>query len=1033
MPEKKIVIGILISLFVFCGMLLTAAAGSHSESKKLSFPVSINMPGDIYVEGNQPVALDKIAASIRALSLSRNTRRLQVLADSLIVITGNYARDSSLLAELFYYIGVSKTLAGDNDAIKWLEQTIWIKEKLGVSDEHYANSFYNIGVTYHALGDFRQVCPYMLDYISVAAKLYGENSRQVAQAYAALIGASVGMQDYKKFNDYTFIALGILGKNNAALNEIEQSNLYQNIGTGYLFAGDYAKARLYLEEAEALRIKNHMTFDDEYINVINSLAITYGYLGQKEKESEYFTRGVDLAVENDSYLALNMINTYVIGLGNAGKISEGEAVLSELVRKLGALYGSDSRNYYETLRNYAEYLMDYCKDYPKSVECFEDCIRYLDRHKENAALRALVLAGYSKALFRSGETERALGVIQNSFLGGDTPVTHEKLYLNPQVDSLNPDYSTLNNLRLKYEILWSLYSVSGDKETLKAAASTSALTILLIDKMRMNISEEESRILLGDRYRGYYMDAIRDFELSFRKTGEKEYLEKAFEFAERCKAAGLLASTREMNAISFRIPENIADYESSLKRDISFYNSRIAIENEKPDPDKKIISGWKTKLLTSIKARDSLVMTFEKDFPGYFSIKYMNSFPRVYEIPSIIGRNNNYINYVVSDSLLYIFLVNRRHQEIITCKIDSGFLSDVKIFRSLLSDRDASSNARDKFNNYQKIGYSLYNTLIEPAKKYFISDNLIISPDNILSYLPFETIISSVYEGQEILYRKLNYLMNDYNISYNYSAAFMKEIEKRESRRTNELVVFAPVYKRTIIADSLFMNRQAESGILSDLPYARQEAEYVSKLTGGVEYLNNEAKESVFKSVAGKYDIIHLAMHTWLNDLYPMNSAMIFSQIDDTPEDGLLHTYEVYGIPLKARMVVLSSCNTGSGVLSTGEGILSLARGFLYSGSQSVIMSMWEVEDKSGTDIIDLFYHNLNKGVSKSEALKKARKEYLKKAGQLKSHPYFWSTLVIYGENSPIYPGWTKLILIVCSLILLVSLIAVYFWKRRYS
>ena len=113
--------------------------------------------------------------------------------------------------------------------------------------------------------------------------------------------------------------------------------------------------------------------------------------------------------------------------------------------------------------------------------------------------------------------------------------------------------------------------------------------------------------------------------------------------------------------------------------------------------------------------------------------------------------------------------------------------------------------------------------------------------------------------------------------------------------------------------------------------------------------------ESVYKTESGKYDIIHLAMHTVLNDKDPMHSTLIFSQGNDTIEDGFLKTYEVYGIPLKAKMVVLSSCNTGTGLLYSGEGILSLARGFIYSGSQSVVMSMWEIEDRSGTEIVKMF------------------------------------------------------------------------------
>ncbi|MDO9580377.1 MAG: CHAT domain-containing protein, partial [Bacteroidales bacterium] len=143
--------------------------------------------------------------------------------------------------------------------------------------------------------------------------------------------------------------------------------------------------------------------------------------------------------------------------------------------------------------------------------------------------------------------------------------------------------------------------------------------------------------------------------------------------------------------------------------------------------------------------------------------------------------------------------------------------------------------------------------------------------------------------------------------------------------------------------------------------------------------------------------------------------------------------YEVYGIPLKAKMVVLSSCNTGSGLLSSGEGILSLARGFIYSGSQSVVMAMWEIEDRSGTEIIRMFYDNLKKGNSKSVALKKARIAYLKKADQLRSHPYFWATLVIYGSNAPLYYTRQLIILAVIVFMIILVSIMVYLRKRKYS
>jgi CHAT domain-containing protein len=119
--------------------------------------------------------------------------------------------------------------------------------------------------------------------------------------------------------------------------------------------------------------------------------------------------------------------------------------------------------------------------------------------------------------------------------------------------------------------------------------------------------------------------------------------------------------------------------------------------------------------------------------------------------------------------------------------------------------------------------------------------------------------------------------------------------------------------------------------------------------------------------------------------------------------------------------------------LYSGEGILSLARGFIYSGSQSVIMSMWEIEDKSGTEIVEMFYKNLKKGYSKSEALRKARISFLKNADQLRSHPYFWSALVVYGNNSPLYYSKYLKIAFTVTIAILCLSVAFYFWKRRYS
>ena len=143
--------------------------------------------------------------------------------------------------------------------------------------------------------------------------------------------------------------------------------------------------------------------------------------------------------------------------------------------------------------------------------------------------------------------------------------------------------------------------------------------------------------------------------------------------------------------------------------------------------------------------------------------------------------------------------------------------------------------------------------------------------------------------------------MNDFDISYTYSATFLAESEKKEYNRRNKLIAFAPNYPEPIDIQSVLMSRQAGMGVLNDLPYARQEAEYVSEITGGKLFENNEAKESVYKNESGKYDIIHLAMHTLLNDKDPMHSTLIFSHVNDSTEDGILKHMKYMEFRLKPK------------------------------------------------------------------------------------------------------------------------------------
>jgi len=1018
--------------------LVAILRSAHAGNCNLRYYSSFQEAASI-VEAGQKIS-DNYSNTVKNLNLllqesivKRDTAGSRRIINSIFNILNNHLVDSTILAESLYFTGVFNILRGNNiKAIELLESSAVIREKRKIRDTIYSKSLYHLAVAYFYLGDYYSMRDYSLKALDVDKELYGPEDPALTGSLSNLLTANMELQEYEESISYGNMAVRILEKQEGALSGPDLANLYYHLGVCYIRLSDYAKAVLYLEKTVSIYRSDSLRQDDRYINLLNSMAVAYGYLGLDEKSDEYYQNGVKASQSNNSPLANNIINSYAIRLANSGRVEQGETLLVDALNRTKIAFGTDSKNYIEVLRNCAEYFCVYNIDINKSMELFNQCLVYLENHKEDIVLKELITTGYALSLAAIGEKIKALETIQQ-LIYSSISTKPDKLsrYSNPEFELIKADQRSLSLLKTKYRILWDIYEETGELPVLMAAANTSEIIISVLEKVRINISEEESRFVLGDRYRDSYLLAIRDFNICYKITNNPEYLEKAFEYSEKSKMAGLLASTRELKATQFHIPSDIADLERDLQREISLNNARIITENSKKMPDATLLSEWNEIILNATRRRDSLVTVFEQEFPEYFLLKYNTEVAKLYDVPEIIGISSNYINYVVSDTLIYLFIANRKNKQLLSFRIDSSFFNNIKEFRSLLGMPSRTASARTEFNHFQKLGYYLYNTLIEPAREYLISDKIIISPDNILSYLPFETFITGSYDGEEIIYRELSYLMNQFKISYAYSVTFMAESLRKELSLINKLIAFAPVYTGTITIDSLFVIRQAEREVLFDLPYARQEAEYVSDLTHGTLHVNKGALESVFKAESGKYDIIHLAMHTILNDQYPMHSKMVFYPQNDTIDDGLLNTYEVYGIPLNSKMVVLSSCNTGTGFLQSGEGIMSLARGFIYSGSQSVVMSLWEVSDKPGTEIMKEFYQNIKKGKTKSDALRKARIDYLKNASQLKSHPHFWASLVVYGNNSPLYYPKYLIILVSVGFLIAASLVTLYYCKLR--
>jgi CHAT domain-containing protein len=189
---------------------------------------------------------------------------------------------------------------------------------------------------------------------------------------------------------------------------------------------------------------------------------------------------------------------------------------------------------------------------------------------------------------------------------------------------------------------------------------------------------------------------------------------------------------------------------------------------------------------------------------------------------------------------------------------------------------------------------------------------------------------------------------------------------------------------------------------LRPLPASRGEAQAIARLYPGAEtFLGAAATEERAKSLPRDARYVHFACHGFVNDLFPLNSALALT-IPETPtegkDNGLLQAWEVFeGVRLDADLVTLSACGSGLGKEQAGEGLLGLTRAFQYAGARSVVASLWSVADDSTAQLMKRFYRELSRGRPKDEALRAAQMELINRSPRM-SDPARWAAFQLFGD-----------------------------------
>lgn len=251
-----------------------------------------------------------------------------------------------------------------------------------------------------------------------------------------------------------------------------------------------------------------------------------------------------------------------------------------------------------------------------------------------------------------------------------------------------------------------------------------------------------------------------------------------------------------------------------------------------------------------------------------------------------------------------------------------------------------------------------------------------------------------------------------------------------KSNQQPECLAFSYSDSLTSVATNT-MSLATLRGIEDDLPGTRQEIKAISDILDGQYYYGTEAIEANFKKNATKYSILHLALHGEVDNELPENSKLFFTKVNDSIEDNLLYTHELFSLHIPAELVVLSACNTGTGKIANGEGIMSLGNAFQYAGTQSLLLTNWEVSDQTTPVLMKNFYQNLKEGMTKGKALQQAKLTYLETANIIEADPIYWGGFYLIGNSAAIDLGDTTLVYGILGFVGIVILLGGFFFYRR--
>lgn len=750
---------------------------------------------------------------------------------------------------------------------------------------------------------------------------------------------------------------------------------------------------------------------NETITALDDLADAYYHIGDCDQAEIYVKQILEIARKNPnifSHLLFNVREDIASVYICNGKYEDAILVLHDI---LSAIADPDT---FVTQDGYYQYIIyEYLHEAYFEQAKYDSALHYALR-----CLKTMNATGTNYFYTNSFDYVK-LGNTYYALTKFDTALYYYRAAVNsydvkPGSNSLFPSKKLNPNF---------VYALAGEASALFGSAPDSLFQSIDIlenamrysDSLRSSFSEGSRLNFLSVRH------FLTERKLCFLfQTGQKfaEYGMEIFDLMEKNKGVALqeLINNQEAMVIAGIPPQTIEKY--------GRYRKRIG------EVEKSIFESSTSGLQPS----DSLTLTRFADFsainveyglfldslsyafPKYHKLKYDRStLSLAYVQDTLLQPDQTLIEFFTGDSAVYIFAVRPDTFAVHQIKRGPDFPLDslVRQMRHGLTDYYVSQSALPSYElstarAYAQAAHVLYEKLIAPVAPLIPKNgNVIIAPDGVLGYVPFDALLAGSPENPERYYSH-DYFGNHHPISYAYSATLLREMRDKQHKNPpgQPMLALAPFFQGNPDALLTWTDAAAEalglSGTrdsISALPASGQEIKVVAGPFKGQTWYGAKATIDSFQRHAGQYRILHLSTHGKANDRVGDYAWLAFAQPGDTLGFDKFYVKDIYNLSLNADLVTLSACETGIGQLKRGEGIISLARAFAYAGAKSIVTTLWPVNDARTGELMRLFYRNLHKGMDKDTALWQAKKDFIqqhKKDGG--AHPYFWSGFIPVGD-----------------------------------